>query len=181
MNGNVTQEGISRDLAWMSRVGLGGVQLVDAALRVPQIVDERLVFMSPGWCAAFRHAAATAKQRNLDLLLGGSPGWSQSGGPWVEPEQAMKKLVWSETRVEGGHPFKGQLKQPPTTTGPFQNVALVKESLLADDDGGITPQRYVDAAVVAFRRPDTDREDESLQPRVSASSGAIFSSGAGGW
>jgi hypothetical protein len=173
MNGNVTQEGISRDLAWMNRVGLGGVQLVDAALRVPQIVDERLVFMSPGWCAAFRHAVATAKQRNLDLLLGGSPGWSQSGGPWVEPEQAMKKLVWSETRVAGGHPFKGRLRQPPTTTGPFQNVALANETLLSDDDGGITPQRYADAVVIAFRRLESDRKDESLQPQVTGSIGDI--------
>ena len=31
-----------------------------------------------------------------------SSGWSAAGGPWVEPDDAMKKVVWSETVVEGG-------------------------------------------------------------------------------
>ena len=29
-------------------------------------------------------------------------GWSLTGGPWVKPEQAMKKLVWSETNIPNG-------------------------------------------------------------------------------
>ena len=33
----------------------------------------------------------------LEMAIFSSPGWSETGGPWVKPEQAMKKLVWSET------------------------------------------------------------------------------------
>jgi hypothetical protein len=36
----------------------------------------------------------------------------------------MKKVVWSETRIESGQPFSGALPHPPTVTRPFQNVPL---------------------------------------------------------
>ena len=32
MNGNITQDGITRDLEWMKRIGIGGFQNFDAAL-----------------------------------------------------------------------------------------------------------------------------------------------------
>src|SRR5689334_1382404 len=41
MNGNITEEGLTRDLEWMHRVGLGGVQTFDINLTTPQIVDHR--------------------------------------------------------------------------------------------------------------------------------------------
>ena len=51
MNGNVTQEGVDLDLAWMKRVGIGGFQNFDANLATPQVVEKRLVYMSPEWKA----------------------------------------------------------------------------------------------------------------------------------
>jgi hypothetical protein len=47
MNGNITQEGNKLDLEWMKRIGLGGFQNFDAALATPQIVEKRLVYMTP--------------------------------------------------------------------------------------------------------------------------------------
>ena len=43
------------------------------------------------------------------MAIAGSPGWSVTGGPWVEPKDAMKKYVWTETRVAGGQTFNGKL------------------------------------------------------------------------
>ncbi|PYV07768.1 MAG: hypothetical protein DMG23_15350, partial [Acidobacteria bacterium] len=42
LNGNVTKEGITADLEWMKRVGIGGMQMFDGSLGVPQFVDKRL-------------------------------------------------------------------------------------------------------------------------------------------
>src|SRR6185312_5348409 len=81
-----------------------------------------------------------------------SPGWSETGGPWVTPQDAMKKLVWSETLVTGGTPFKGRLPDPPRTTGPFADVPEAP-SILGPPDPN-KPQLYTDAAVVAYRLPD---------------------------
>src|ERR1017187_1731090 len=104
MNGNITKEGIKLDLEWMHRVGLGGFQNFDAALQTPQVVDKRLAYMTPEWKDAFKYATTLADQLGMEEAIAGSPGWSESGGPWVAPAEGMKKYVWSETYVEGGKP-----------------------------------------------------------------------------
>jgi len=127
MNGNVTQEGIARDLDWMSRIGLGGFQNFDASLQTPQIVDERLVYMTPEWQEAFRFAANEADRLDLEMAIAASPGWSETGGPWVPPEDGMKKLVWGETVLPGGVAFHGLLNAAPDVTGPFLDSPFEEE------------------------------------------------------
>ena len=41
--------------------------------------------------------------------MAASGGWSETAGPWVKPEEGMKKVVWSETRVEGPRKFERAL------------------------------------------------------------------------
>ena len=94
MNGNITKEGIKLDLEWMHRIGIGGFQNFDAALNTPKFVDKRLVYMTPEWKDAFKYATTLADQLGLEEAIAGSPGWSESGGPWVKPQQGMKKFVW---------------------------------------------------------------------------------------
>src|ERR1700728_1283303 len=91
MNGNITKEGIKLDLEWMQRAGLGGFQNFDAALQTPQVVEHRLAYMTPEWQAAFKYAISLADQLGLEAAIAGSPGWSESGGPWVPASQGMKK------------------------------------------------------------------------------------------
>jgi hypothetical protein len=173
MNGNITKEGIKLDLEWMKRVGIGGMQNFDAALNTPQIVEKRLVYMTPEWKDAFKYAATLADQLGLELAIAGSPGWSESGGPWVPPSQAMKKVVWSETRVDGGKPFTGTLPKPPSATGPFQNIALPGRGGANGAPPTPQPEYYADAAVVAYRAPSSDVPLAELQPKVTSSGGAF--------
>jgi len=149
MNGNVTRTGIEKDLDWMQSVGLGGVQNFDANLRTPQVVDQRLVYMSPAWKDAFKHAVQRADQNGLEFAIASSPGWSETGGPWVAPEDGLKKLVWSEMDIDG--PPSGPLPRPPVTTGPYADAPLF------DPLGGLTgnaeqpsPEHYEDIAVLAW-------------------------------
>ena len=122
LNGNITQEGIRKDLEWMSRIGVGGALNFDGSLFTPQLVP-RVAYMTPEWKKDFRYAAETAHRLGLEFGIAGSPGFSESGGPWVPPQDGMKKLVWSETVVEGGHSFHGLLPHPPEITGAFQTVS----------------------------------------------------------
>jgi hypothetical protein len=171
MNGNITKEGIKADLEWMKRVGIGGFQNFDAALSTPQIVEKRLVYMTPEWKDAFRYTATLADQLGLEMAIAGSPGWSESGGPWVPPAQGMKKYVWSETRVEGGRPFTGKLPKPPSTTGPFQNMPPGQSAILSEAPP-VPADFYADAAVVAFRAP-SELSMAQLQPKVTSSGGSF--------
>jgi len=173
MNGNITKEGIRADLEWMHRTGIGGFQNFDAALMTPQIVDKRLIYMTPDWKDAFRFTTELADSLGLEMAIAGSPGWSESGGPWVTPAQAMKKFVWSETRIEGGKPFSGKLPQPPSTTGAFQNLRSREGFSLTGASETPPPEFYADAAVVAYKLPESDVTLAVLQPKVTSSGGSF--------
>ncbi len=174
MNGNITQEGIRLDLEWMHRVGIGGFQNFDAAINTPQVVAERLAYMTPGWKAAFRYAMTEADKLGLEAAIAGSPGWSESGGPWVPPSEGMKKYVWSETRVPGGQPFSGVLAKPPSVTGPFQSLPF-QQRMGSNNGHEFKPPSdfYADAVVVGYRAPALDRPMAELQPKVTSSGGSF--------
>ena len=170
MNGNISKEGIKLDLEWMHRVGLGGFQNFDAALQTPQVVDHRLAYMTPEWKDAFKYATTLADQLGLEEAIAGSPGWSESGGPWVPGSEGMKKYVWSETPIEGGKPFTGKLAHPPSNTGAFQNVGIHDQQ---PPPGTLAiPQFYADAAVVAYRKAASDVPIGALNPKVTWSGGS---------
>lgn len=145
MNGNISRQGIQADLTWMHRTGIGGFQVFDAALSTPQIVDHRIQYMTPEWKDAFRYATTLGDQFGFEMTIAGSPGWSETGGPWVTPREAMKKYTWSEITVDGGRAFTAALPLPPGVTGKFQNTPFSSSKS--------EPAFYADAAIVAFRTP----------------------------
>ena len=171
MNGNVTKEGIKLDLEWMHRVGIAGFQNFDATPDTPQVVEHRLPFMTPGWKDAFRYATRLADQLGLEETIAASPGWSETGGPWVPASEAMKKYVWSETFVEGGKPFTGRLAHPPSETGAFQSVKI-HGGIAAPPGSAPAPHFYADSVVVAYPRPADDVPIESLHVKITASAGS---------
>jgi hypothetical protein len=170
MNGNITKEGIKLDLEWMHRIGLGGFQAFDAQLSTPQVVKQRLVYMTPEWKDAFRYAITLGDQVGFEAGIAGSPGWSETGGPWVPASEAMKKYAWSEITVEGGTPFKGQLPHPPTASGAFQDLDIEHGQ---PGDQRKLPRYYADSAVIAYRIPDNEVAIESLQPKITWSAGQL--------
>src|SRR5215469_13108699 len=60
MSGNVTEPGITADLEWMQRVGIAGMQMFDGDMGAPLYIDKPVIWMSPEWKSAWRHAAAEA-------------------------------------------------------------------------------------------------------------------------
>jgi len=173
MNGNITKEGIKLDLEWMKRIGLGGFQNFDAAFLTPKVVDKRLVYMTPEWKDAFLYATTLADQLGFEMAIAGSPGWSETGGPWVSPAHAMKKLVWSTTIIEGGHPYSGVLPKPSSSTGPFQNIPRPEGFNPSGAPAPALPEYYADSAVVAYRLPEGDVPMRDLQPKITSSAGQL--------
>jgi hypothetical protein len=119
---NISKEGITKDLEWMKRSGILGFQLADVNAGSGQSVKDPVIFGSPQWLDAAKHTAAEADRLDLEMAIFSSPGWSLTGGPWVKPHQAMKKLVWSEMEAEGPVSFSGKLPAPPSTEGPGPNL-----------------------------------------------------------
>jgi hypothetical protein len=165
MNGNVTREGIDKDLAWMHRVGIAGFPAVDAAIDTPTVVDHRVPYLSDEWKNIYRYAVSTADKYGMGVAIEGAPGWSMTGGPWVTPEQAMKKLVWSTTTINGGKPYHGVLPQPPDMIGPLQNAPLAGDDVPTPKTAAL--RFYRDSLVLAYPVP-------AAEPIVSE---ALWSSG----
>lgn len=162
MSGNISPEGAKLDLDWMRRIGIGGVHAFSGGkLPEPIVVKTPIPFMSPQWQAIFRQSLQQARAADMEVGIAGSPGWSETGGPWVTPADAMKKYVWSETVVEGGRPILAPLPLPPRTSGGFQGAKTGKSSV----------QAYGDAAVFAFPTPPL--EAPVLPVQWSRSSGSV--------
>lgn len=122
MNGDVNPDEAAADLEWLHAAGVGGVQLFDAGMGPPP--ETPLTFGSAAWKSAVQQSAAKAKSLGLDFVITTSPGWSATGGPWVMPQDAMKKWVWSETDIEGGEQITTSLPLPPAVAGPFQDIPV---------------------------------------------------------
>ncbi|HEX5284422.1 MAG TPA: glycosyl hydrolase [Bryocella sp.] len=164
-NGNVTETGITKDLEWMKRVGTGGFELADVAAGGGQEVEPKIHFGTEEWYRAVRHAAEEARRLDLEMGIFSCAGWSEAGGPWVTQSMAMKKLVWSQTTIEGPQKFNAQLPSPPSNEGPVR-----------DSSAGARPNAshfYRDSAVIAYRTPADSLQMASLHPRVTTNNGAI--------
>jgi hypothetical protein len=119
INGNVSKEGITKDLEAMKRVGIGEAFIGNISFGSKQ---GDAVVLSDNWWKLTEHAIREAGRIGVNIGMFNCPGWSQSGGPWIKPEQSMRYLASSETRVTGPKHFVGKLPVPKT---PFQDVAVV--------------------------------------------------------
>ena len=138
-DGNITKDGIRKDLEWMKRIGVGGYHHFDAGLSQAPVVKNRFIYMHEDWKDAFRYAIRLSDSLGFTVGIASSPGWSNTGGPWVSRDDAMKKLVWTTLDVEKGH-LQVVLPEPEKRLG-----------------------YYRDIRVVAFRLPETDGAVRSIK------------------
>ncbi|HRO46079.1 glycosyl hydrolase [Agriterribacter sp.] len=166
MDGNLSEEGMTKDLESMAEAGIGNLIFLEVNVGVPR---GRVDFLSDRWLALFAHAEKECRRLNIAMTLGIGPGWSGSGGPWVAPEQSMQHLVSESIVITGNENKKIKLTVPPPRR-PFFG------------EGGFTPDLkkqwqdfYEDVAVLAFPQPagnDTikDIDEKALYYRAPYSS-----------
>lgn len=162
LNGNITKDGIYKDLTWMNQAGIVGFQNFDAGLATPQIVKNRLVYMTPEWKETFQYALHLADSLNFEMTIASSPGWSETGGPWVNEEDAMKKLVWRHIDVEGKKNIQITLPEGFTEIGKFQNHKF----------GAPSHKLYQDIAVIAIKKAPADKSLAQLNPIITTNCGS---------
>ncbi len=122
LDGNITRQGITADLEAMQRVGIGGVLLMDVSQDIP---PGPIRFGSRQWRELFQHTLEEAQRLGLEVSINNGPGWCGSGGPWITPELAMQKLVWSQTNLAGPARFDGLLRALPKANGFCRDIATL--------------------------------------------------------
>ncbi len=124
LGGNITREGITRDLEALRRAGISGVLLMNGSLGEGVHVASPVPYGTPGWRAMVVHAARECRRLGLQMVFADCDGWCESGGPWIEPAEAMKGLVSAELRLRGPALFRGGLPKP-GIPGPLFDAAVV--------------------------------------------------------
>lgn len=119
MGPNFSTSGITKDLEAMKEMGIGGATIFNIASAVQEshfpILNNpwpNQTYRSPAYWNAIKHAANEAKRLGLELGLHNTAGYSTTGGPWVNEEKAMQKLVWSKIQQQGGRTISVELKKP---------------------------------------------------------------------
>ena len=125
----VSKEGIVRDLDAMKGAGIGGAVIFQVARgpcsEVPAYgydddTMEDFEFGGGKWWEYVAFAAREAKKRGLKTGMHNCPGYTVSGGPWITPENAMKKLVWTVAE-KGAAPAR-----PEANLGFYRDVGTVE-------------------------------------------------------
>lgn len=122
VNDHISKEGVVADLHAMKEAGIGRAFIGNIGLEPGAMPYGNVKMLSPEWWDILRTALKTATELNIEIGIFNSPGWSQSGGPWVKPEESMRYLTSSETRVSGPGPVEVELPLPAT---PFQDVKVL--------------------------------------------------------
>ncbi len=122
LGGNMSKEGLTKDLEAIEKVGLGGVLLFNVSANIPA---GKIAYNSPDHHKMLKHAATECERLGLTFGFHNCDGWSSSGGPWITPENSMKMLVYSETIVKGGVPVTTQLEQPFTRRDFYKDIAVL--------------------------------------------------------
>jgi len=128
ISGNISKDGVVKDLHSMKEAGINRAFIGNIGLESVPYGDVKM--LSDEWWEILHLALKTATELDIEIGIFNSPGWSQSGGPWVKPENAMRYLATSETRVQGPAKLSLDLERP---VEPFQDVSVVAYPAPAND------------------------------------------------
>ena len=122
ISGNISEEGVKKDLYAMKEAGIDRAFIGDIGQPDVQTPYPTVKFQSEAWWKILHTALKTATELGIEIGIFNSPGWSQSGGPWVKPEQAMRYLASTQAEVNGGQKVEILLEKP---SKDFQDVKVI--------------------------------------------------------
>ena len=134
MQAAVSREGIRADLQAMKDVGIGGAYLmpINGAAN-PPIYTPVAEQLSPEWWGMVRYAMEEADSMGLKLAMHACDGFAVAGGPWIDAEHSMQKVVWTRMSVDvaaagvstsGGGAVDMVLARPEMNVGYYRDIAV---------------------------------------------------------
>jgi len=117
---NISKEGVEKDLYSMKEAGINRAFIGNIGLS--DIPYGKVKMLSDEWWDILHAALKTATKLNIEIGIFNSPGWSQSGGPWIKADEAMRYLISSELRVKGPQKLSQKLDKPIAL---FQDVKVI--------------------------------------------------------
>ena len=165
MGSNFTKEGITKDLEAMKEAGIGGATIFNITSSVQHTQEPmennpwpHQTFRGEAYWDAFRHTMAEARRLGLTMGLHGTPGYSTTGGPWIQEERAMQTLVFSTAKTTGKRPVEMTLERPALPRYMYKYIAEGVPGEIPGDSATY----YKDVAVIAVPEKSDPKPDEVL-------------------
>lgn len=167
MMGNISADGIEKDLRAMSHIGIGRAFIGNIGsagyYSDKKLVEGPVKMFSQDWWNCTKTAINEAGKYGIDIGLFNGPGWSQSGGPWIKPSQSMRYLAGVEWKVKG--PVKLSEKLPNVKDN-FQDVAVLAFPITQNERNILLESGVRVSSIPSMQNPqhlvDGDLSTESL-------------------
>ncbi|MGN6505152.1 MAG: glycosyl hydrolase [Tepidisphaeraceae bacterium] len=159
LNNVVTKTGITLDLEFMAKVGIGGAYIGQIGFSGPDVdtpQNATSVPLSEAYYDQFLHAIREGLRTGVKIGLFNGPGWSQSGGPWVRPEESMMRIDSAEVRVMGGLRVDLALPRVPHAILDVRTIAFPAPR---DDGQTLKVARFTSEPDLAATRPADGKAD----------------------
>ena len=145
--GNISEEGVVKDLHAMKKAGINRVQIGMIGEGQGTPVGPVRLF-SDEWWKILHTMFRTATELDIEVGLFNCPGWSQSGGPWVKPSQSMRYLKTVNDTIQGPVKFSAKL---PALGKDGQDVKVLAYPLTEPQVQFVTQQDIKKEKVVTFK------------------------------
>lgn len=122
LSGNISEAGVVADLDAMKEAGINRAFIANIGLTPQEVPTGDVRFMSDEWWRILHTALKHAAELDIEIGIFNSAGWSQAGGPWVTPEQSMRRLASVRRTVSGGRAVDIALPAP---SADFQDVKVL--------------------------------------------------------
>ena len=122
IDGNISEEGAIKDLQAMKQAGINRVFIGFIGSQGIKTPYRTVQFYSDEWWKILHATMKKATELGIEVGLFNSPGWSQSGGPWIKDNQAMRYLASVKKQVKGGQKISLDLPKPGDD---FQDVKVI--------------------------------------------------------
>lgn len=125
ISGNVSKEGVVADLESMKRIGIDRAFIGNIGLPESEMPHRGPVkLFTEEWYEIMHTALKKATELGIDIGVFNCPGWSQAGGPWIKPEEAMRYLATVPAEVEGGRVVEVTLPAPSPDFTDVRTIAV---------------------------------------------------------
>lgn len=156
ISGNISEEGVVRDLHAMKRAGINRAFIGNIG-QDGLYTERNVLMMSDEWWKILHTALKTASELDIEIGIFNSPGWSQSGGPWVKPDEAMRYLASAQIEAEGPRHIETTIAAPAADFEDVRTIAYpAPEEYASRPDAAIKTDFGADnAAAIADGDPAT--------------------------
>ena len=147
IDGNMSEEGVVKDLQAMKKVGINRVQIgmIGDGQGTP---TGPVKMFTKKWWKILHTMFKTATELDIEVGLFNCPGWSQSGGPWVKPEQSMRYLTAANDTVQGPIQYRATL---PSLGKDGQDVKVLAYPLIKGNTEFTTTQNIIEEREIIFK------------------------------